>query len=106
MQNFVLDMFSYNLEKTGFLSGLPYLAMAIMIQCSGQLADWLRERKILTTTQVRKIFNCGAFIIHAIFMVAAVYLDSPAGTVVCLVVAVGLGVCSWSGFGYVTKFLK
>ncbi|KAJ3656273.1 hypothetical protein Zmor_015361 [Zophobas morio] len=99
LPTFMKDMFDYDLGKTGFLSGLPYLAMAIMMQFSGHLADWLREKKVFTTTQVRKIFTCTSFILHAIFMVAAVYLTTAAGTVVCLVLAVGLGVCTWSGFG-------
>lgn len=92
-------MFSYDLGKTGFLSSIPYLAMAIMIAISGSFADWFCEKKIFTTTQVRKIFTCCSFIVHAVFMLAAVYWPSPVQTVVFLVISVGLGVCAWSGFG-------
>ena len=34
------------------MSALPYLVMAIVLQFAGHLADWLRSRGILTTTQV------------------------------------------------------
>ena len=39
------------------LSALPYLVMWILINIGGQLADFLRYRKILSTTAVRKLFN-------------------------------------------------
>jgi ACS family sodium-dependent inorganic phosphate cotransporter len=74
--------------------------MAIMIQFSGHVADWLREKKHFPTTKVRKMFTCGAFVVHAAFMVAAAFSTSTVGTIIYLVFAVGLGVCSWSGFGY------
>jgi len=35
------------------------MVMTIMVPIGGQLADYLRSRKILTTTAVRKIMNCG-----------------------------------------------
>jgi hypothetical protein len=34
------------------MSALPYLVMAIVLQFGGHLADWLRSRGILNTTQV------------------------------------------------------
>ena len=43
--------------QAGFVSALPYLVMAITIQASGQLADWVRRKRILSTTSVRKLFN-------------------------------------------------
>ena len=43
--------------QAGFVSALPYLVMAITIQASGQLADCVRRKRILTTTSVRKLFN-------------------------------------------------
>ena len=45
--------------QAGFLSALPYLAMAIVLFLGGMLADCLRAKRYLTTTLVRKIFNCG-----------------------------------------------
>jgi ACS family sodium-dependent inorganic phosphate cotransporter len=44
----------FKLEKTGFMSAVPYLAMAVVLQFSGRLADWLRARGILSTTQVEQ----------------------------------------------------
>ncbi|KAH0817601.1 hypothetical protein GEV33_005190 [Tenebrio molitor] len=99
LPKFMKDMFNFDLGKSGFLSGLPYLAMAIMIQFSGHVADWLREKKHFSTTKVRKMFTCGAFVLRAAFLIAAAFSTSTVGSIIFLVLAEGLGVCSWSGFG-------
>ncbi|XP_016840301.1 solute carrier family 17 (sodium-dependent inorganic phosphate cotransporter)-like isoform X1 [Nasonia vitripennis] len=98
LPTFMNDVLNFKLEKTGFLSGLPYLVMAIVLQISGHLADYLRSRRILTTTQVRKLLNCGAFLSQTIFMICTAYILTPTGAVACITVAVGLGGFAWSGF--------
>ena len=45
--------------QSGTLSALPHLVMTLVVPVGGHLADTLRRRKILSTTAVRKIFNCG-----------------------------------------------
>jgi ACS family sodium-dependent inorganic phosphate cotransporter-like MFS transporter 6/7/8 len=54
--------------KVGTLAALPHLVMTIIVPIGGQLADHLRRNGILTTTSVRKIFNCGGFGMEAIFL--------------------------------------
>ncbi|CAH1266855.1 SLC17A5 [Branchiostoma lanceolatum] len=44
--------------QAGFLSAVPYLCIWLVIISGGQLADFLRENKFLSTTAVRKVFNC------------------------------------------------
>lgn len=99
------DVLNFKLEKTGFLSAVPYLAMAIVLQFSGHLADYLRAKNILSTTIVRKLFNCGAFLCQTIFMTLAAFVGTSTGAVVCLTIAVGLGGFAWSGFRYKIKIL-
>ena len=38
------------------MSAVPHMVMTIIVPIGGQLADYLRSRKILTTTAV---MNCG-----------------------------------------------
>lgn len=92
------DVLHFNLEKSGFMSAVPYLVMAIVLQFSGRLADWLRARKILTTTQVRKLFTCVAYLSQTVFMLLAAFLLTPVGAVVFLSIAVGLGGFALAGF--------
>ncbi|KAH9488856.1 hypothetical protein Btru_059285, partial [Bulinus truncatus] len=52
------EVFGFKIDESGTLSALPHLVMAIIVPIGGQVADFLR-RRVLTTTVVRKIFNCG-----------------------------------------------
>ncbi|KAG8227728.1 hypothetical protein J437_LFUL008010 [Ladona fulva] len=109
LPTFMKDTLEFDLAKAGFLSALPYLAMSIILQLAGYLADYLRilskdaekgslTAKLLSTTGVRKMFNCGAFISQTIFMLMAAHMPSAGGAVGCLTLAVGLGGFAWSGF--------
>uniref|UniRef100_A0A6M2DZM5 Putative permease of the major facilitator superfamily protein n=1 Tax=Xenopsylla cheopis TaxID=163159 RepID=A0A6M2DZM5_XENCH len=98
LPSFLKDVLDFKLEKTGFMSALPYLAMAILLQFSGQLADRCQVKGWLTTTQVRRYFNCSAFIGQTIFLLLAGFILKPIGSMVCLTIAVGLGAFAWSGF--------
>lgn len=84
--------------KTGFVSAIPYLAMGLLLGVSGYLADWSQIKGYLTTTQVRRYFNCGAFLAQTVFMMVAAYVSNPVGSVVSITVAVGCGAFAWSGF--------
>lgn len=41
------------------LSALPHLVMTIIVPIGGQIADYLRSKNLMSTTNVRKIMNCG-----------------------------------------------
>lgn len=75
--------------------------MGIMVLIGGQLADYLRSHKILSTTAVRKIFNCGGFGGEAFFMLIVAYTTSEFTAVLALILAVGC-----SGFAISGKFGK
>ena len=45
------DVLGFHLEKTGFMSAVPYLTMGILLGVSGYLADWAQIKGYLTTTQ-------------------------------------------------------
>ncbi|CAH4008459.1 unnamed protein product [Pieris brassicae] len=98
LPTFMQDVFKFETSQTGWLSAVPYLAMAIVLQVAGHMADWLLRMRIMTRSNIRKLFNCGAFLAQTIFMVAAAYATSILGCIVCLTIAVGLGGFAWSGF--------
>ncbi|ENN75168.1 hypothetical protein YQE_08281, partial [Dendroctonus ponderosae] len=98
LPKYLKDAYNYDLGKSGFLSALPYLVMSILIQFSGQLADWLLEKRLLTTTQVRKVFNCVGFLSQTVFMLIAAFWSNRIASVLCLTLAVGLGSLAWPGF--------
>ncbi|KAH9629169.1 hypothetical protein HF086_014839 [Spodoptera exigua] len=92
------NVFKFKTSQTGWLSAVPYLAMAIVLQVAGHIADWLLRRGIMSRTNIRKLFNCGAFLSQTVFMIAAAYSTTVTGCIVFLTIAVGLGGFAWSGF--------
>ncbi|XP_039749150.1 sialin isoform X1 [Pararge aegeria] len=98
LPTFMQDVFKFQTSATGWLSAVPYLAMAVVLQVAGHMADWMLQMQLLSRTNIRKLFNCGAFLAQTIFMVAAAYATSIVGCVICLTIAVGLGGFAWSGF--------
>ncbi|CAG9864853.1 unnamed protein product [Phyllotreta striolata] len=98
LPKFMKRVLNFDLNAAGVLSALPYLLMAIMTQFSGHFADWFLVKGILTTTQVRRIFNCSGFVAQTIFMLAATYWLTPVGATLCISMAVGLGAFAWAGF--------
>lgn len=98
LPTFMKDTLNFDLKGAGFMSSLPYLVMAIIMQFAGRLSDWMCNKKIMSVTNVRKVFNCGAFLSQTIFMVLAAYVMTAAGVTTCLVLAVGLGAFAWPAF--------
>nr|KAG5698662.1 hypothetical protein BaRGS_003176 [Batillaria attramentaria] len=91
------EVFGFNIDASGILSALPHLVMAIIVPIGGQVADFLR-RRILTTTVVRKIFNCGGFGMEAVFLLGVGFARDTATSIVCLTIAVGFSGFAISGF--------
>lgn len=59
--------FNFMIEEAGIVGALPHIIMTIIVPLGGLLADHLRKNGILSTTMVRKIFNCGGFGLEGLF---------------------------------------
>ena len=79
--------------QTGFLGSLPHLVMTVIVPTGGHLADYLRKSGIMTTTMVRKLFNCGGFGMEALFFIVVAYSTSASGATTALTFGV-----AFSGF--------
>lgn len=65
---------------------------------TGYAADYIITKNLLSTTQVRKYFNCGGFLAQCTFMMLAAYVLQPTYVIIFLTLGVGLGAFSLSGF--------
>ncbi len=63
-----------------------------------QLADYLRRKEILSTTNVRKVFNCGGFGGEALFLLVVGYTENKTLAIAALILAVGSSGFAISGF--------
>ncbi|CAD6188417.1 unnamed protein product [Caenorhabditis auriculariae] len=95
---YMKEALGMRINDSGLLAALPHAVMGIVVLLGGQLADYLRVNKILSTTAVRKIFNCGGFGGEAAFMLIVAYTSSEATAIAALVAAVGFSGFAISGF--------
>ncbi|XP_063848011.1 vesicular glutamate transporter 1-like [Scylla paramamosain] len=92
------EVFHYKVAKSGTLSALPHLVMTIVVPFGGQLADYFRKNNILSTTNVRKIFNCGGFGLEALFLLVVAFTRETTVAISALTLAVGFSGFAISGF--------
>uniref|UniRef100_A0A8C5BKH1 Solute carrier family 17 member 8 n=1 Tax=Gadus morhua TaxID=8049 RepID=A0A8C5BKH1_GADMO len=91
-------VFGFPISKVGILSALPHMVMTIVVPIGGQLADYLRSNKILSTTNVRKIMNCGGFGMEATLLLVVGFSHTRGVAITFLVLAVGFSGFAISGF--------
>ncbi|XP_048029783.1 vesicular glutamate transporter 1 [Megalobrama amblycephala] len=92
------EVFKFEISKVGIISALPHLVMTIVVPIGGQLADYLRSHNIMTTTNVRKLMNCGGFGMEATFLLVVGFSHTKGVAISFLVLAVGFSGFAISGF--------
>ncbi|TRY63138.1 hypothetical protein TCAL_10827 [Tigriopus californicus] len=92
------EVFHMNLAHASTVAALPHLVMTLIVPFGGQLADYLRRNKFLSTTNVRKVFNCGGFGGEALFLLVVGYTNNKMVAIVGLIFAVGSSGFAISGF--------
>uniref|UniRef100_A0A8C6PUP0 Solute carrier family 17 member 8 n=1 Tax=Nothobranchius furzeri TaxID=105023 RepID=A0A8C6PUP0_NOTFU len=92
------EVFGFPISKVGILSAVPHMVMTIVVPIGGQLADFLRTKKIMSTTNVRKMMNCGGFGMEATLLLVVGFSHTRAVAISFLVLAVGFSGFAISGF--------
>ncbi|XP_077372644.1 vesicular glutamate transporter 3 [Festucalex cinctus] len=92
------EVFGFPISKVGILSAVPHMVMTIVVPIGGQLADFLRSNKIMSTTNVRKLMNCGGFGMEATLLLVVGFSHTRAVAISFLVLAVGFSGFAISGF--------
>ncbi|XP_001654157.2 vesicular glutamate transporter 1 [Aedes aegypti] len=90
--------FDFKIEETGILGALPHLLMTIIVPFGGMLADYLRKSGLMTTTNVRKLFNCGGFGLEGFFFLVVAHTNSAMGAVTALTLGVAFSGFAISGY--------
>ncbi|XP_063241946.1 vesicular glutamate transporter 1 [Bacillus rossius redtenbacheri] len=96
--SYLQNTFHLKIEETGFVGALPHLLMTVIVPLGGMLADHVRKRGLLTTTNVRKIFNCGGFGMEAVFFLVVAYATTAVAATTALTFGVAFSGFAISGF--------
>ncbi|XP_050541760.1 vesicular glutamate transporter 1 [Daktulosphaira vitifoliae] len=97
-QSSYLHTFNFEVSEAGYIGALPHLVMTIVVPLGGLLADHLRRNGILSTTAVRKIFNCGGFGMEATFFLMLATADTALTAMIAMTCGVAFSGFAISGF--------
>lgn len=92
------EVFHMEIDDAGLLGALPHLCMAMLVPIGGQLADHIRRSGMMSTTNVRKLFNCGGFGAEAFFLIIVGMSYGTKTAIFSLTLAVGFSGFAISGF--------
>ncbi|TKR66982.1 hypothetical protein L596_023200 [Steinernema carpocapsae] len=95
---YMKEVLGMRINDSGLLAALPHAVMGVVVLIGGQLADYLRANKIMSTTNVRKLMNCGGFGGEALFMLMVAYTTDETTAIIGLILAVGCSGFAISGF--------
>lgn len=98
LPSYMYEILGFDLENSGFLSAVPYIALSLLIFITGYLADWVQVKGFMSVTQVRKYFNNFSFLAQMIFLILAALLTNTKLIITCITLSVGLGAFAISGF--------
>jgi len=84
---FYFDVLGFKMTRNGLLTALPLLATGGAMLITGQVSDWLRSPRRLSTTTVRKIFCVGGLIFPGVFLIMAGFLGCDRVLVVLTMIA-------------------
>ena len=77
-------------QQNGTLSALPYLVCWLVTIVSSMIGDRLVEKRVLSKTNVRKLFSTLSAVISAVAIVALSFTTSEQSFLAVLLLVVGL----------------
>lgn len=98
LPQFLNDALKFDLQDSGAVAAIPYIAIAIMLQIAGYLADWVQIKNILTTKQTRKYFNTLSFFAQASCLLLAVFLLDRVMSVLFISIGVGMAAFAYTSY--------
>ncbi|XP_022814834.1 vesicular glutamate transporter 1 isoform X1 [Spodoptera litura] len=90
--------FNMQITESGFVGAIPHLIMTSLVPIGGMMADYLRKNNIMSTTTVRKLFNCGGFGLEAFFFVLVAYANNKYVATIELTLGVACSGFAISGY--------
>ncbi|KAG0717620.1 putative inorganic phosphate cotransporter [Chionoecetes opilio] len=99
LPTFMKNILHFNIANNSFMSALPYLCMWVFSLLAGLLADTLRSRGHLSTTNTRRLFNSIGIYGPMVCIVLVGYAGCNRGLAILLLcLGVGLNGAVYSGY--------
>ncbi|XP_063409935.1 sialin-like isoform X1 [Mytilus trossulus] len=100
---FLKTVHKFNIKSNGLLSALPYICQAVSGFSSGQIADTLRSKGVLSTTATRRLLQIIAFSGSGIFLVATGFTSCEHRSLAIAFLSLAVGINGFCRAGYVVN---
>ncbi|XP_067658752.1 uncharacterized transporter slc-17.2-like [Haliotis asinina] len=100
---FLKEVLDFDIAENGLLSSIPYLSQAVSGMLAGQVADYFRSRKYLTTTATRRIFQAIAFIGAAACLIGTGFVSVEHRYVAIVLLTIAMFFVGFASAGYVVN---
>ncbi|KAL8587270.1 hypothetical protein ACOMHN_045518 [Nucella lapillus] len=105
LPSFMKEALKFDIKQNGALSALPYLCMAVSSVLVGQLADCLRSRGVLSTTNTRKMFQTISFVGQAACLCAVGYMQCGQRVLAIFLLCLCLSFAALNRAGYTVNHI-
>jgi ACS family sodium-dependent inorganic phosphate cotransporter-like MFS transporter 5 len=97
---FFNEVLYFDIKSNGLFSALPFLGLWASCNICPVIADKLRASNVMSTANVRKLFNTVGMVGAAVVLIGLSFLDctQTALAVALLVIAVAISGCVYSGY--------
>ncbi|XP_046577943.1 uncharacterized transporter slc-17.2-like [Haliotis rubra] len=89
--------------QNGLLSSVAFASQTVSGMVTGQVADYLRSRKYLSTTATRRIFQTVSFIGTGAFLIGAGFVDEEHRYYAVAMITIALWFLGMSSAGYIVN---
>ncbi|KAL4221287.1 hypothetical protein ACF0H5_019550 [Mactra antiquata] len=100
---FMKDVLKFDIKANGAVSSIPYICQFVSAIFAGQLADFLRTRKILSTTGTRKSLQIFSFAGAASCLIATGFCDCTQRTLAVALLSLAVMFTGFCRAGYVVN---
>ncbi|KAK7489523.1 hypothetical protein BaRGS_00019157 [Batillaria attramentaria] len=97
---FLTEVVQLSYRQTELVCGLPYIAVIPLSAMYGRFSDWLREKEVMSTLNVRRMAQFFATILPAACCILLVVLPLEQAAVVVLVYSVNVASSTAASSGY------
>ncbi|XP_071109883.1 uncharacterized transporter slc-17.2-like [Haliotis cracherodii] len=102
---YLKEVLNFDIAENGLLASITFASQAVSSVIAGQLADYLRSRKYLTTTATRRIFQTIAFLGAGVCLIGTGFVDAERRYVAIALLTTAMWFMGVSTAGYLVNFV-
>ncbi|XP_066276385.1 vesicular glutamate transporter 1-like isoform X3 [Branchiostoma lanceolatum] len=97
--SYYMQAFDMQVEASGLITGMPFLFLALCLPIAGSVGDWMRTKEVMSTTNVRRLFNTVGLSLEALcFLIIGCTNSSVASMTLLSVGMASAGLTLSSGY--------